>query len=105
MNLTRRYNALAALGFKCSQCGAIKDLHILHKQGKHAAKSLARMIDVEACIASNYEIRAQYFLACSSCRANHDKASSASMVRQASEKKQASKLDLASSEQARISTE
>ena len=81
-----RYEALAALGFKCS-CGAIKDLHFVHVLGYKAHKRLAKLIDYQYAIAKDHEVRKLYKLACSACRVKHDESLRDDTQEQASSKK------------------
>jgi hypothetical protein len=68
-----RYEALAALGFKCTGCKATRDLHVTHKQGKLAHNELDKLVGgVLSAIVNMPAIRSLYTVLCSTCRSLHD---------------------------------
>ena len=87
------YNAYAALGFKCSDCGATKNLMALHKQGKQAHRKLYEQLGASwsYLVATNAEIRSFYRLVCGACyRSKHARYC---MAKQAQEKSSSRELD------------
>jgi len=84
------YEALKALGFICSDCGATKNLHIVHKYGYSEHRKLAKLLggNYVLGIVRDLTVRACYKLLCWDCRAKHDESLLDCTQEQASPKKQ-----------------
>jgi hypothetical protein len=66
---TKLYKAMSALGFKCD-CGAIKDLHLVHKDGYQAYRAAIKRLGESWIdyLITYPEIRSQYMVKCRACR-------------------------------------